>query len=129
MSDDIKKEQQTPVCWLLLTVEDLAGIKPGSALARKVGTEALNYLSAWRPAYINAVERTVINEDLLVDENAAISEPTGGQDGFSDEGAYVMCWQFIPHAAVIPPNAAKISPTDRELWVVREVAKIVETKE
>jgi hypothetical protein len=92
------------VVWTRLTFDDLADIKPGSALAKKIMAEAMTYASAWRPAYINAVERIVVNPDMMIDEDAPITEPTTLDN---EDGAYVMCWQFIPHAAVIPPTVDK----------------------
>jgi hypothetical protein len=100
---------QTPkpddtVIWLRLTFEHLKDIKPGSELAKMILRDAIVYESAWRPAYINAVERLVINPNMMLDEDAPISDRET-LDG--EEGAYVMCWQFVPHSAVIPPTDAQ----------------------
>lgn len=102
-------DPQDTVTWHRITFEDLADIKKGSPLAQKILQAATAYLSDWRPAYINAVERLVINPEMMVDEDTVISEPTT-LDG--EDGAYVLCWQFVPHSAVIPPSP---SHTTRQL--------------
>jgi len=108
------------VLWLRLTFEQLKDIKPGSELAKTVLRDSLVYESAWRPAYINAVERLVDNPTLMLDEDAPISdqETLDGEDG-----AYVMCWQFIPHSAVIPPNAQIASPSANTLARLKTIAE------
>lgn len=99
------------VLWLRLTFEQLKDIKPGSELAKTVLRDALVYESAWRAAYVNAVERLIDNPTLMIDEDAPISdqETLDGEDG-----AYVMCWQFIPHSAVIPPTNAQIAGNEAQ---------------
>jgi hypothetical protein len=97
------------VLWLRVTFDHLKDIKPGSELAKQILCDATVYESAWRPAYVNALERTVANPALMLDEDAPISAPET-VDG--EDGAYVMCWHFIPHSAVIPPNQ---NPTPQEL--------------
>ena len=115
------------VFWLRLTFEDLKDIKPGSKLAEKVLRDLPVYESAWREAYINAVERTVDNPALMIDEDAVISEPVVLDEA---DGAYVMCWQFIPHAAVIPPDPNITAKTlTKSLGRLREAAKNLEFDE
>lgn len=121
-----KPEPQDTVLWLRLTFDHLKDIKPGSALAKQIVQDAVFYESAWRPAYINAVERNVINPAMLVDEDAPITEPTTLDD---DDGAYVMCWQFIPHKSVIPPS--KTPPPaelNRAMWRLKAVADELDVK-
>lgn len=110
------------VLWLRLTFDQLKDIKPGSKLAATILNDAIVYESAWRPAYVNAVERTVTNPTLMIDEDAPITAPEN-LDG--EDGAYVMCWQFIPHAAVIPPNTTA-QETTRSLGRMRAVAENLE---
>jgi hypothetical protein len=116
----MEPEPDDTVTWLRLTFEDLEGVTPGSALAKKIMYATISYESAWRPAYINAVERIIINPDLLVHSDTVISTPTM-VDG--EDGAYVMCWQFIPHKAVIPPEedtAAQIGESLSRLRLLAE---------
>lgn len=121
-----KNEMNTnnTVCWLQITEEDLDSIKPGSALAKKLMETVLNQESKWRPAYINAVERLIINPDLLVFEDAPITEPAEDDNG--EDGAYVMCWQFIPHAAVIPPKPDTPKEAQDSLERIKRVSSLVE---
>lgn len=116
-----KPDPNDTVLWLRLTFEHLKDIKPGSELAKQILQDAVVYESAWRPAYINAVERNVINPAMFVDEDAPITEPTALDD---DDGAYVMCWQFVPHKSVIPPSKtlppAEIKRTISRLKAIAE---------
>lgn len=121
MPNSATPDPQSTVTWLRLTFEDLDSIKPGSALAKKVAQEAVGYESAWRPAYVNAVERLVINPAMMVDEDAPITEPV---DLDGEDGAYVMCWQFIPHKSVIPPEP----DTPEQIQKMLERAKAVANK-
>lgn len=114
------------VLWLRLTFEELKDIKPGSKLAKRILHEAVAYESAWRPAYINAVERNVINPAMQIDDDAAITEPTTLDD---EDGAYVMCWQFIPHSSVIPPSPTPTpQETNRMAGRLREIANNLDVK-
>lgn len=114
------------VLWLRLTFEHLKDIKPGSALAKQILHDVTVYESAWRPAYINAVERNIVNPTLMVAEDAPISAPTE-LDG--EDGAYVMCWQFIPHSSVIPPTREPSSKEiNRSLGRLAEVANNLESE-
>lgn len=107
------------VFWLRLTFEDLKDIKPGSKLAAKVLRDLPLYESAWRESYINALERTVANPSIMVDEDTVIDHTV--LDG--EEGAYVLCWHFIPQAAVIPPDPAVIPKTaGKSLGRLRQAA-------
>jgi hypothetical protein len=119
---ETKPNPDDTVIWLRLTFEQLKDIKPGSELAKTILRDSLVYGSAWRPAYINAVERLIINPALMLDEDAPISdrETLDGEDG-----AYVMCWQFIPHSAVIPPTNAQIAgpPAAAELNRLKAIAE------
>lgn len=108
------------VCWVRVSFADLTDIKPSSELAKKIVDHAMLQESNWRTAYINAVERLVINPDLMVEEDAPISEPVYNE---GVDGAYVMCWQFIPHAAVIPPA----NNTPEEITRSLERLKVVST--
>ena len=112
------------VLWLRLTFEHLKDIKPGSKLAKMVLENAIAYESAWRPAYVNALERNGSNPAIMVDEDAPMTERQTLDD---EDGAYVMCWHFIPHSSVIPPTSNP-SPKEigRSLGRLRAVAENLE---
>lgn len=117
------------VCWMRIAIEDLDSIKPGSLLAKKILETAVRHQSLWREAYVNAVERLVINPDLMVFEDAPITETVtshrNDEDGIEDKGAYVMCWQFIPEKAVIPPKPDMPKEMQRSLAVLKQVSKLL----
>ena len=98
--------------WVRLTFEQLKDIKPGSKLAKHILEDAPAYESAWRPAYINALERNVANPLIMVEEDAPITEP---QELDGEDGAYVMCWHFIPHSSVIPPATQSAQHEQQEI--------------
>jgi hypothetical protein len=112
-----------------IAIEDLDSIKPGSLLAKKILETAVRHQSLWREAYVNAVERLVINPDLMVFEDAPITETVtshrNDEDGIEDKGAYVMCWQFIPEKAVIPPKPDMPKEMQRSLAVLKQVSKLL----
>lgn len=114
------------VFWLRLTFENLKDIKPGSKLAAQVLTDLPTYESGWREAYINALERTVANPAIMVDEDTVIDHTV--LDG--EEGAYVLCWHFIPQAAVIPPKTDLVSNNvHKSLGRLRQAANNLEFDE
>ncbi|NDC55309.1 MAG: hypothetical protein EBZ69_00485 [Alphaproteobacteria bacterium] len=118
------------VCWIRIAVEDLDSIKPKSLLAKKILETAVLQQSMWREAYVNAVERLIINPNLMVFEDAPITETVtthrNDEDGIEDKGAYVMCWQFVPEKAVIPPEPDTPAEMQRSLAVLKQVSKLLE---